>query len=225
MLRRKRNCRLFPARAVRKKKKSKAILTSLAYPSLLYPQESHQPVHPFCAVVAQICDLVRSQLLSCLSLTSAPEFPSLIPVARRYEESDGSDVDEEEASDDEVEEVAAGNGPPYPLMAKLYCFFGPMLTILPAPPASKKRKTTSEKKDAPEEVDDDEEPEAVDDDDEDVAAAPGEEDDDDDDDAEEEEAQDTATKGGPAAAAKKAKGAQVPKEDDLEAVKGLGDEE
>lgn len=62
---------------------------------------------------------MRSQLLSCLSLASTHESPLLIPVARRYEESDGSDVDEEEASDDEVEEVAAGNGPPYPLMAKL----------------------------------------------------------------------------------------------------------
>ena len=224
MLRRKRNCRLFPARAVRKRKKSKAILTSLAYHPLFYPQESHQPVNSFCAVVAQVCDLVRSQLLSCLSLASTQETPLLTPDTRRYEESDGSDVDEEEASDDEVEEVAAGNYPLYSLMPKLYRFFVPRLTILPAPPASKKRKTTSEKKDAPEEVDDDEDPEAVDDD-EDVAAAPGEEDDDDDDDAEEEEAQDTATKGGPAAAAKKAKGAQVPKEDDLEAVKGLGDEE
>ncbi|KAL8990375.1 MAG: hypothetical protein Q9169_008139 [Polycauliona sp. 2 TL-2023] len=118
-----------------------------------------------------------------------------------YEESDASDVDDEDVSDDEVEEVAA------------------------APPAAKKRKTTSTKKDAPEEVDDDEDPEAVDDDDEDAAAAPGEDDDDDDDDAEEEEAEDTAAKGGPAAAAKKVKGAQVPKEDDLEEVKGLGDDE
>lgn len=35
MLRKRRNCRLFLARAVRKRKKSKAILTSLAYPSSL----------------------------------------------------------------------------------------------------------------------------------------------------------------------------------------------
>ena len=96
---------------------------------------------------------------------------------------------------------------------------------LTAPPAAKKRKTApTSNKDIPEVSDDEEleeeEPEVVSDD----GAVPVENDEDEDGEGESaEEAEGveaTAKSGGPAASAKTAKGSVVPKEDDLEEVKG-----
>lgn len=90
-----------------------------------------------------------------------------------------------------------------------------------APPASKKRKTAPTKLAEPEELSDEEEPEDVSDD-EDAVAVPGEEEDEEEDDIEGESGDDapevTAKTSGPVAAAKKAKGAVVPKENDLDEV-------
>ena len=99
-----------------------------------------------------------------------------------------------------------------------------------APPAAKKRKTApaSNNKDAPEVVSDEEEEEEEEEPEEasDEEAAPVEDEEDDDgegaghsaDEANGDEA--TAKSSGPAASAKATKGSVVPKEDDLEEVKG-----
>ena len=96
---------------------------------------------------------------------------------------------------------------------------------LTAPPAAKKRKTgPASDKDAPEVVSDEEEEEE----DEGPEEGSGEEavpvEDEEDEDGEGESAEEgveaTAKSGGPAASAKAAKGSVVPKEDDLEEVKG-----
>ncbi|KAL8934366.1 MAG: hypothetical protein Q9216_005946, partial [Gyalolechia sp. 2 TL-2023] len=174
-------------------------LPNLPFSSIDIPFPSHKFIH-IMSTRKRKQDAEEEEELQALPSEGSEE------EEEEYEDSDASEVDDEDASEDEdaAAEPAA------------------------APPATKKRKVSS-KKDAPEEVDDDEEPEAVDDD-EDPAAAPGEDDDDvDDEDDEEasgddEEVEATAKKGGPAAAAKAAKGKTVPKEDDLEAVKGDDDE-
>ena len=93
--------------------------------------------------------------------------------------------------------------------------------MLPAPPAAKKRKTAPASKEEPK----DEEEEAEGEEDEEAVPVEDEEEDEDGEAEAEEPTEKTSKCGGPAAAAKSAKGGVVPKESDLEEVKGDDEEE